>query len=275
MAHIALLRPVRSVVTVVGALCVAGSLAACDSTTSTNPPQNSYAAINIRAVNAPNGQGSAKATGVIFDAYNVSIPVSVQQRTDQCLYAGVDTSTALPTGAYKAGSAITLSYGTTTVSMPYDSVNFRYASPAASPFRYAAGDVVQATIPGVAGGFPAATISLRLAEPLIPGAIKLPTGTEPMTFTWNAASDSLSAIIVSLRYANPITSSYANEQIYCALNDDGLYQLSGAALTAFFASPADKRSLVMTRWRTNQLATSATSLLHISSSVDTTIRFTP
>lgn len=273
MAHVLHASRRRTLLLGMAGLTVA--LAACDPVTNSNPPQNTYAAINIRAVNAPNGQAAAKATGVVFEAYNVSIPISVQQRTDQCLYAGVDTSSALPTGALKAGPALTLSYGTTTVTMPYDSVNFRYASPAASPFKYSAGDIVQATIPGSAGGFPAASISLRLAEPLIPGTIKIPTGTEPMTFTWNAASDSLSAIIVSLRYANPITSTYANEQIYCALNDDGLYQLSSAALTAFFASPADKRSLVMTRWRTNQLATSTQSLLHISSSVDTTIRFTP
>jgi hypothetical protein len=118
---------------------------------------------------------------------------------------------------------------------------------------------------------------VKLAEPLIPGAITVPTTTAPMVFTWNAPepSDTTSAIILSLRYANPATSPYANEQIYCALNDDGTHQLPTSALAAFLASPNDKRSLVMTRWRTREQAVDGRTILHIATSVDTTLKFTP
>jgi hypothetical protein len=177
----------------------------------------------------------------------------------------------------KAGASVTLSVGSGTVNMPYDDVLFRYASSELTPFTYTSGDNVQATIPGDAATFPAASIGVKLAEPLIPGIITVPTTTAPMVFTWSspAAGDTTSAIILSLRYANPATNTFANEQIYCALKDDGSHQLPTSALAAFLASPNDKRSLVMTRWRTREALLDDRTVLHIATSVDTTLTFRP
>lgn len=251
------------------------TLTACDSLDQTAPTANRYASFSIRGKNAPNNRATASATAIIFEAYTAGVPNSALNRTDQCVFSAVDTSTAPVKGVKKAGQTATLGIGGTTVPMPYEDALFRYATPENVTFSYNRGDVVSASIPGNADVYPAVTISVPLAEALIPGPITIPTGAEPMRFTWNGPTDSTSAIILSLRYANPATSAFANEQIYCALNDDGAHQLSSAGLTAFMASPNSKRSLTMTRWRTREAFPDSRTILHIASSVDTTMTFPP
>jgi hypothetical protein len=253
----------------------AALLTACSGLDSTAPTANRYASFSIRAKNSTSTRAVASATAIIFEAYTAGVPNSALNRTDQCVYAAVDTSTALVKGVKKAGNTATLGVAGATVNLPYDDILFRYATPENVTFAYNRGDVVQASIPGDADVYPAASISVPLAEALIPGTIRVPTGTEPMAFTWNGPTDSTSAVILSLRYANPATSAFANEQIYCSLNDDGTHQLPTTVLTAFLASPNSQRSLTMTRWRTRESFPDARTILHIASSVDTTLTFPP
>jgi len=251
------------------------ALTACDSLEQTAPTTNRYASFSIRAKNSPNNRAIASATAIIFEAYTAGVPNSSLNRTDQCVYAPVDTSTAVIKGVKKAGNTASLSVGSTTVPLPYDDLLFRYSTPENVTFSYGRGDVVQATLPGDPAVYPGATITVPLAEAIIPGTITIPTGTEPMRFTWNGPTDSTSAVILSLRYANPATSTFANEQIYCSLNDDGAHQLPTTVLTAFLASPNSKRALTMTRWRTREAFPDSRTILHIASSVDTTLTFPP
>ncbi len=257
---------------VAAAVC-AGS--ACNNLTEADPITNRYGSISIRARNASGTTASANATAIFFEAFTAAIPNSALQQTDQCVFAQVDTSTPAVVGVKRAGDQVTLGIAGTNVPLPFDATYQRYATPENTPFVYTSGEQVQVTIPGDASAFPAATIAVRLAEPLIPGAVAVPTSTTPMNFSWNAAGDTTSAIILSLRYANPATSTYPNEQIYCALRDDGAHQLPTTALAAFLASPNDKRVLQMTRWRTREAFIDSRTLLHIATSVDTTLTFQP
>lgn len=250
-------------------------LNACTNLTQSDVEPNRYGSVSIRAVNAPNSRAKANATAIFFEAYTAAVPNSALQQSDQCVYSAIDTTTVITKGVKKAGSNVTLGVAGTSINLPYDDLYFRYANPETTPFTYAGGDVAQATIPGDAAVFPASTISVKLAEPLYPGPVVIPSGTASMVFSWNGTSDTTSAIILSLRYANPATSTYANEQIYCALRDDGSHQLPSTALAAFLASPNSKRSLVLTRWRTREVSVDARTLLHIATSVDTTIVFQP
>ena len=260
----------------IGAVALS-ALGACNSLTESNPSPNRYASISIKARNGASNRATANATAIFFEAFTAAVPNSALSQTDQCVYAAVDTTISVTKGVKKAGASVSLGIGSGSITLAYDDVLFRYANPVASPFGYAAGDNVQASILGDAAVYPASSIAVRLAEPLIPGTITVPTTTAPMVFSWNspAAGDTTSAIILSLRYSNPATIGYANEQIYCALKDDGNHQLPTSALTAFLASPNDKRSLVLTRWRTRELLVDAKTVLHIASSVDTTLKFTP
>jgi len=249
--------------------------AACTNLTEANPVTNRYGSVSIRASNAPNSRASANATVIFFDAFTAAIPNSALQRTDQCVFAQVDTAAQVIRGVKKAGAQVTLGIAGTDVALGFDETYQRYANPENTPFGYGSGEQVQVTIPGDASTFPASTIAVRLAEPLIPGPVTIPTSTAPMTFTWNAGGDTTSAVILSLRYANPATSTFANEQIYCSLVDDGSHQISTSNLAAFLASPNDKRVLQLTRWRTRETFVDSRTLLHIATSVDTTIRFQP
>lgn len=246
---------------------------ACSKLTEANPTVNRYGAVNITARGSSASSASASATVIFFEAFSAAVPSSVLQATDQCAYSTVDTTKSFPSGVKKAGDQVTLSIGANTVTLPYESGLFRYANVATSPFTYRSGDAVVANIPGSTDGFPSASISVRLAETLIPGAVAIPAPGAPLAVTWNASTDTTAAILLSLRYNNPTTSSYPNEQIYCSLKDDGKFDIPASGLTAFLAAPNASRSLRMTRWRTRESLLDPKTMLHIATSIDTTVKF--
>ncbi len=275
MSRVQFPRPHRSVVRRLSASVVGLACLGCNGLTSADPVTNRYGAVSIIGRNAANNRAVANATVILFEAFTTALPSSELQQSDNCVYAPVDTNVTVARGVQKAGPLVNLAVGSATYPMTYDDRNLRYATDAAVPFSYVVGDSAQLTIPGDPAVFPATSIKVRLAEPLLPGAVSVPTGTTPMVFTWNAGRDTSSAIILSLRYANPASSAFANEQIYCSLKDDGTHQLPTSALAAFVASPNDKRRLQITRWRTRELRVDGRTFLHIASSIDTTLVFQP
>jgi hypothetical protein len=234
---------------------------------------NQYGAVNVQARNSSSTTANATATVIFFKAITIAVPNSALQQTDQCVTTSIDNSTTTTRGETRAGSAIALSAGGNNFSLAYVDSLSRYQTPFGQPFSYKSGDVAQFTIPGETGNFPASQISVKLAEPIIPGAVTVPAANAPLSVTWNGTNDNVSAIILQLNYANPATSTVANEQIYCALRDDGAHDFPATLLTAFLASPNALRSLKVTRWRTAEVLPSRTSLLHVASSVDTTLTF--
>lgn len=247
--------------------------AACSKLTESNPLPNRYGAVNITAHGASASTASANATVIFFEAFSAAVPSSVLQATDQCAYATVDTTATFTTGVKKAGDQVTLAIGANNVSLPYEAATFRYANLLTNPFSYNSGEAVTANIPGASDGFPSSSITVRLAEPLIPGAIVVPAQGSPLSITWNASTDTTAAILLSLKYNNPTSSSYPNEQIFCALKDDGKFEIPASGLTAFLAAPNASRSLRLTRWRTRETLIDPKTILHIATSIDTTVKF--
>ncbi len=117
----------------------------------------------------------------------------------------------------------------------------------------------------------ASTVTVRLAEPIIPEDITTPLANSDMAVRWNAG-DATSAIILTIRYANPANSTYANEQLLCSLRDDGSEDILSTALGPFLLSPANMRSVKLTRWRTQVVQPDTRSILHIVSTVDSTAK---
>lgn len=258
----------------IAALFVASSLgAACGTLTEANPVTNRYGAVNITAKNKSASTATANATVVFFTSFSAAVPNSATQAVDQCTFATVDTVTTPVTGVSKAGTSIALAVGSNTISLPYQDGLFRYGNAFDSPFVYASGDAAVATIPGATDVFPASNISVKLAEPIIPGAIALPAFGTNLAVTWNASGDTTTAVLLSLRYANPTTSAFGNEQILCALKDDGRFEVPSSGLTAFLAAPNATRSLKLTRWRTREALLDAHTILHIATSIDSTVKF--
>ena len=253
------------------AACSLVSVGACSGITDSTPTINRYGAVNITARSNSATQATAAATVIFFDAFSIAIPNSALQQTDQCEFLGADSVFTEVRGQKRAGAAIALTAGPNRLSLDYSVLLFRYATPRNMPFTYTAGDVAEIAIPGDPENFPAISIGVKLAEPIVPGAIATPAAGEPLTVRWNALNDPSAAVIISLKYASSPTALRANAQIYCAARDDGEFVLPASALTAFQASPPALRSLQLTRWRTNELLIDAATILHIASSVDTVI----
>jgi hypothetical protein len=255
-------------------LVAVATLGACSSATD---PQKltllKYGAISLHAVNGAGGVANATSSAIFFEAYSANIPDS-RTPLNSCQYSTVDTTTTSLSGGISGGTPLSFLFGRgaifTSVDVPYDTANKRYLS--STTTAYTAGDSLKVLVAGDPSGFPASTISVRLAEPLAPEPVFLPAAGSPMVVRWNASSDSTTGIIISLKYANPATSPYPNEQILCSLKDDGNEALPATALAPLLASPASMRSLTLTRWRTQYVTPSTTSLLHIVTSIDTLIK---
>jgi len=246
-------------------------LASCLDVVDNNNNLYQYGAVSVRGLGG-GAQVNSTSSGVFFSALSASIPDS-RLVQNSCALSAVDTTAPVSKGDLRAGSAVTLLSGAgsskTTTTLSFSSTSMSYVG--ASGFTYKAGDSATVSVPGDAAGFPASSVTVRLAELIIPSDITIPLANDPMVVRWNVG-DSTSAIILSIKYANPINSSYANEQVLCSLRDDGAEDIAATALGPFLLSPLAKRSVKLTRWRTSAVQPGTRSLLHIVSTVDSTAK---
>jgi hypothetical protein len=232
-------------------------LAACSGITQSEASFQKYGAVNFVGKRASATQGRAAATVVFFESLSLQVPNSSAQQSDQCVFAPVDTVQQVARGDRQAGTTVGITIGGATRQLAYSSTDLRYATAANEPIIYNVGDVAQVNVPGDGNNFPAIAGSVKLAE---------------LTVNWNGTNDPTAAVILQVKYANPATASFANEQVFCALKDDGNVVVPAGLLTQFLASSAPRRSLTLVRWRTNLVETTAGNL-HLTSSIDTTFVF--
>jgi hypothetical protein len=268
MTPFSLLQRYRHVA-LLSSVCV---LSACSSLTESNVTLNRYGAITITAKNAAAGRATASINAVFFEGLSAAAPSSAAQQGDQCAYALVDTAATGATGSLKVGESLALTFAGNNVALPYSASLLRYQPAAGTVLSYGVGDAATVSIPGAAAVFPATAVSVKLAEPIVPSPVATPAAGSPLVVNWNGTNDASAAIILSVRYGATPTAATANEQIYCALKDDGAFQIPATGLNAFQASPSALRSLALIRWRTNEVRPDASTLLHIVSTVDTIVR---
>jgi hypothetical protein len=258
---------------VLGALLLATTglvtLGACTKLTEYEGVTNRYGAVNIHGKATSATAATARATATFFEAITAAVPNSRAQEKDVCQYAQFDSIPTEVRGQNQAGDAIGLSVAGTSVSVPYDAANLRYATPTANRFSYVAGNVVQATIPGLTDIYPGSSISVKLAEPIIPGLITAPGVNQSIPVTWNATNDSSAVVNISLRYRVGSGTNAVMEQILCSARDDGSFEIPSNALEAFRVAPVDTRTLSLTRFRTNFAELDDHTVLFIGSSIDT------
>lgn len=229
-----------------------------------------FGAVTISASTGGPGVARAAASAIFFEAFTASVPDS-RYPSNACRVSAVDTTTRTARGDLKAGAQLGLSYGlganTTSATLAFNEARMSYG--ASGLVSYSAGDSIMVSVPGDASGFPASNIKLLLAEPLVAEDVVTPALGTPMEVRWNASSDQTGAFIIAVRYANPATSTYANEQVVCSVADTGNADISSNILEPFLNSPAALRSVHLTRWRTQSVQVNDRSLLHIVSSIDT------
>lgn len=248
------------------------ALAACSNLSGSEIQPNRYGALNVQAQNNGSAGAVGLATMIFFKGVNVSVPNSSNSQFDQCIISRIDTTTTATTGMNSVGSGLSMSIAGRAVAMPYNSTTLRYES-GASKFSYNSGESVTINVPDAGTVFPLSTLSLKLAEPIVPAALTVPAANADWLVRWNGTNDGLSSIQLQLRYATSAGATAANEQVYCVLQDDGSTTLPASYLTGFLASPNNVRSLRIMRWRTNERVIDANTLLHLTSTIDTVVTF--
>lgn len=253
----------------------AATLTGCLRTLESTGTLQQYGAIVLRGTpDAVSGEMRATGQAIFFQAYSAAVPSSSNQ-TNTCQVGPVDTVTRVSTGQLQAGNALPLIIGSGTnlrnSTFDYEPLAQRYD--VAGSLAYQAGDSITVSVPGRSPGFPAGQIKVRMAEPVTIEDVTIPAAGSSMTVRWNASPDPTTAVYLSVKYANPASSLYANEQILCSLSDDGNEELQASALTPFLASPVAMRSVSVTRWRTATTNPETTALLHIVSTVEAKAKF--
>ena len=256
---------------ILGLIGVTVAIAACENLD--QPPQvlRRYGSVVIEGQNTSETTVSATAKAIFFESSIASVPSSITAQNDQCTVTNVDTSAVEVLGQKNVGDALSLQVGAQTINMPWVPGGSRYDSPVGSPFVYTTGQTAQVTVPGNADVYPAGSVSVLLAEPILAPDVTVSL-TQPMIINWNASTSQTSAVLLSLRYANPGNAGYGNQQIVCQLKDDGLMELPVSSLATFLQSPPIHRSLTLTRFRTNEVNLDDRTLLHISSQTDTLVK---
>lgn len=150
-----------------------------------------------------------------------------------------------------AGDSITMQTDSTIAFLkpsasPDGSISYVLASGGSIPFT--PGSTVTFNIPGAPDGYPPSTLTGQTVVPYTLGAIDtLPDPTVGLPITWSPAGDDSSSIILSLQYSSQ-NSGTPDEQIYCALRDDGVDTIPGAFLDGWRKSTSSHH-VDSYRWR--------------------------
>ncbi len=268
-------RSPRSLVRSIAPVAALTLLGACNSLIDTGPTQERrFGAVAIRAQGGTGGTISATPTAIFFSALQANIPDS-RNASGQCITSEIDVAPPNPTGNLRAGSALQLTVRGNTLNLPVTESLLRYTLPSAGAFTYAVGDSARITVPGEAGGFPASVVSVRLAEPVFVQQVTTPPANTPMVVRWNSNGDNNSSMILSLQFGFGVNPVDANAQVLCVAPDTGSFEIPGSLLGEYLSSPLVLRRLVLQRWRTNFASLDDLTLLHVVSSVDTSLVPTP
>lgn len=111
------------------------------------------------------------------------------------------------------------------------------------------GDSLEITVPGAVVGFPSVIMKTRTSEAFTHDPIVVPATPQPVTFTWTAAPQPGSTMILSLRYADSLSTGSVNRQIYCGFVDDGSGTIPAALVSGWINSVDGRREMRASRYR--------------------------
>lgn len=238
-----------------------------------NAPQQelwTFGSIVLDGQNASETEVDATAMAIFFRSASAAIIYSDSMRNDRCDITNIDTTTVDVEGQLRAGETLSLQISGSQYDMAWSNFFARYQVEEPPVIRYTAGNTVQISVPS-SDEFPATSVSVLAAEPLLAPPVATGEGSQPLTVTWNASSNNTTAILLSLRYATSPTVGYGDRQIVCELRDSGQATISGATLQEFRNSPIADRSLTLTRLRSNHVTLPNNNLLHVLSTVKTSV----
>ncbi|MCU0649646.1 MAG: hypothetical protein MUF00_16770 [Gemmatimonadaceae bacterium] len=253
---------------VVGLLVLACAVVgACDSALSVSD-QPVVGAVSLRSV--PNAARGAVVGGDAFFLSGSSLSVPDPSLVpDSCVLQAVDTSVTFNRGNTAAGNAIGLRVGSADGSMPLSSSESRYLIAPGTRLDYQFGDSVRITVPGQAGGFPAASTFAPLAEPFTLAAFTPPAVGQPAAFRWSPAGTTQSAIVLTVRF-RPAMTGQTGRQALCSLRDDGVFDMPARIYDGLRDTGVLDR-LTAVRFRTRAVEVSRRATLYVLSSFEVNV----
>jgi hypothetical protein len=251
------------------ALVLAVASACRESSGVRNPQQLNYAVLNADVSRSQSGALTIHPAAFFFRAQPLNLPTS-SDPSDGCQVEPVaPEGTRLPE-FISAGDSVAFSVaGGATVYLkpevdPLSKIT-SYTSPLGD-IGITPGAQVTLTVPGVANGFPAASISVRTAEPFDMQGI--PSDLQPgqsVNLTWTPGVQNTASKIEFIMQYQSQTGLGFDEQVYCLLNDDGEHSIPPSILTGFRTSGVKRVSATRFRTAFKDLVTSE--LLAVSSYV--------
>jgi hypothetical protein len=215
------------------------------------PAPTRFAAFTLNSSGAPDGAPSVVPSAAFFQGNVGNIPNS-RGADDRCSIGGFTATEEPASGGQPlpAGDAITMSLSGTQVTLAPVGVTApgTYAVAGGARVPFTPGDVASFTIPGAEGGFPASQTQVRTVLPFAFDAVPVPSVGSDVTLRWTPPGDTSSAMTVSLRYAAPGAAAL-NEELFCALIDDGEHVIDAAELARWQQS-AGPREVLALRLRT-------------------------
>lgn len=237
-----LIRPIAALALV--------SLAACKLTSDlpTNAPRG---VVNITPVPAAGGTYTLSPTAIFLNAINFTLPDS-RVIADSCEVRPYPITAGLPFSfqPIDAGASLTVTAGTSSGTLKPDTTGttVTYVLDGA-PLAFTPGQSFTITTPGMASGFPAATVTA--ATPAVFSFAHVDSTPDgPLTVSWSPAEGVSTAMILALPYTVTPGASAPDKQIYCAVSDTGKVVIPQTLTIEWQAANPGSRRLESYKFRT-------------------------
>ncbi len=241
--------PVRPFTRVLSPVVATVALAACESTLNVPSNEMTWGFLQTSALAVTGGTYSTSPTGQFFRGALNSIP-DARVKPDSCIELPNTTQQPLAVTFLDAGALITAQFGTRTDTIPRVSTASRTTYELSAPKSFRPGDSVIVKIPGAAGGFPAAEIRAKTAEPLTIDSLSIKQQPAAAQLRWSASGDPNSALLVEFRYSTTGSTTTFNQLIRCAFVDDGADSVLYRYLQPWIGTGIQSRNVTYTRLRT-------------------------
>ncbi len=239
-------RPFLRVLTFVGTAFVVG---ACESTLSVPGSEQTWGFLQTGALATTAGTYVTSPTGQFFRGSLSSIP-DARVKPDSCVELAITQETPLQVTFLDAGSAITTQFGTRVDTIPRVTASSRTTYQVATPKSYRPGDSLVVRIPGATGGFPAAEIRGKTAEPFTFDSLVTRPAPAAVQLRWSPSTDGNSAMLAEFRYSSTGSTTF-NQLIRCAFVDDGVDSVAFRVMQPWVGQNAIARAATYTRLRTS------------------------
>ena len=246
------------------AVALAVGLGACKDTLDISELEFGFIEITTATGSAP-GQFTTRPTGTFFRSTGATGVLNTNILPDSCI-GRVPYSANPPSGVgneFLDAGTVSVAFSNTTLTLAPLTNNqlINYQAPVSSPFT--PGDSVTVTVTGAANGFPAVTRRVKTAEAFTLSAVNVPGAGQDLPLTWTPSAGDGAAMVIQLRYA-ATSSNVINEQLYCALVDDGSHTVPANQIQEWRGANGGLREVAAVRLR-SQPARNGSALFQVRS----------